>query len=459
MAIAFVRPQIISRADGRSAIAAAAYRAGQSLRDERGGRTFDYAAKQGVMAEGVITPKDAPEWMRDREQLWNAVERREDRSTRPDEAQLAREMVIALPHELDDEQRLYLVKNIGKNAARQGMVCDYAIHAPHRDGDDRNHHAHLMLSMRAIDPNDRDGFGNKARDWNGKAWLSDFKQMVEKETNRMLERAGVDERISFEFDAGEREAQHHMGHGAGALERRGIKTEIGNENRAIAGRNAARKESAERREIGAQLIGYAWHEAGRDAVAFGANLRRSGLMLAEDERGEFIAVNGVGDINRLTASALLDDQQQSAQAAIRGAVKADRLRVPRLADARAAERAEETTVGRIEDVGKVAARGAEAVLGGTMKVTEAMLDFLADFFTGGSGRAGAPPVENRREAPPEPSAAEKLAQRQERTAERGSADPQIVPRELRSLDADLADALRRAKESQRERDDERDRER
>lgn len=247
MAIAFGRTQIIGRSQGRSAVACAAYRAGEALRDERYAKVQHYEDRSGVLASGVMLPPNAPVWMRDRERLWNAVERREDRSTHPNTAQLAREIVIALPHELEDEARHFLLKNILKEAAtRQGMVADYAIHAPDPDGDDRNYHAHVMLTMRRIDLNDPDGFGNKARPWNTRQALADFKGHIERETNRMLKRYGIGEQITFVLEE-DRESTHHLGLGATALERQGVKTEIGEQNCAIQARNDTR--AALRREL------------------------------------------------------------------------------------------------------------------------------------------------------------------------------------------------------------------
>jgi hypothetical protein len=249
VAIAYGRAQIIGRSDGRSAVACAAYRAGQTLEDQRQGITHDYERKRGVLAEGVMLPANAPEWMRDRAALWNAVERREDRQTLRDTAQLAREFVLALPHELDDPAREYLVQNIIKEGAtRKGMIADYAIHEPNRDGNDKNYHAHIMLTMRHIDPNDPDGFGNKAREWNSRKELQAFKGIIERETNRMLKRHGIEQEITFVLEEG-KEAQRHMGHRATHLERKGIRTEIGDENRAIEARNqeraALREQAAE----------------------------------------------------------------------------------------------------------------------------------------------------------------------------------------------------------------------
>jgi hypothetical protein len=250
VAIAYGRAQIIGRSSGRSAVACAAYRSGQRLEDERQGITHDYERKGGIVAEGVMLPKDAPEWMRDREQLWNAVERREDRQTRRDTAQLAREFVIALPHELDDEAREYLVKNIVKEGAtRKGMVADYAIHEPNRDGNDKNFHAHIMLTLRELDASDPDGFGNKAREWNSRQALESFKGVIERETNRMLKRHGIEDGITFVLEEG-KEPQRHLGKAATQLERQGIRTDVGDENRAIEARN---QERASLREAAAEI--------------------------------------------------------------------------------------------------------------------------------------------------------------------------------------------------------------
>lgn len=346
MAIAYVKPQIISRGDKgkgglpRSAVACAAYRAGDRLNDERYGKEQDYTGREGVLAEGLLLPKDAPDWMHDRGALWNAVERREDRSTRPDDAQLAREMVIALPHELDDKHREFLIKNIGKEATRAGMVFDYAIHAPDKEGDNRNYHAHAMLTMRVIDPTDPDGFGAKNRDWNKKDFYRDFTNMIERETNKMLERSGLEERIKFEIDDG-RTPQKHQGPQATALERQGVETDIGNENREIRELNAERAEelrllrdeltrlhqkerdiigpepertlehnehehqATQERERIKKIVAQTWDESKGDKVAFFVGLDMQHLDLVSNkwggfsvvsEQGQFVGINGAGGL-------------------------------------------------------------------------------------------------------------------------------------------------------------------
>ena len=162
MAVYHFTAKIVSRAKGQSAIAKAAYNARESLENKRTGQVCDYtrSTHSAVLFSGIFAPKEAPDWARDREQLWNYVEAAEKRK----DSQLAREIEIALPHELTDQQRQWLVIDfVRETFLRRGMVADVAIHAPDRDGDDRNYHAHILLTTREIGP---DGFGEKAREWN-----------------------------------------------------------------------------------------------------------------------------------------------------------------------------------------------------------------------------------------------------------------------------------------------------
>lgn len=146
------------RAKGTGALAAAAYRSGQTLSEDATGKTEDYSRRRGVAHAEIMAPDNAPEWARDRSKLWNEVERAEKRK----DAQLARDMVIALPHELTPDQRLTLLRSFLRSEfVDRGMVADFAIHRP--DNDWRNHHAHVMLTMRSIGPT---GFGKKVREWN-----------------------------------------------------------------------------------------------------------------------------------------------------------------------------------------------------------------------------------------------------------------------------------------------------
>lgn len=181
--------QVIGRSSGRSATAAAAYRAGVEIVDERTGLVHDYTRREGVEAVFIVAPESAPEWASDRSALWNAVEAVEKRK----DAQLAREVQLSLPHELDAGQRRALVEGFVREQWTQaGMVADVALHAPDRDGDERNHHAHVMLTLREIGP---DGFGPKNREWNRTERLEGWREAWAEHANRALERAGVAERI------------------------------------------------------------------------------------------------------------------------------------------------------------------------------------------------------------------------------------------------------------------------
>ena len=152
--------QVISRAKGQSSVASAAYRSASRMVDERTGQIHDYTRKGGLVHSEILAPDSTPEWMLDRSQLWNAVEAVERRS----DAQLAREVQLSLPHELAPDQRRELVLGfVQEQFVDRGMIADIAIHEPGKNGDQRNHHAHVMLSMRELTG---EGFGKKNREWN-----------------------------------------------------------------------------------------------------------------------------------------------------------------------------------------------------------------------------------------------------------------------------------------------------
>ena len=137
----------IGRSAGRSATAAAAYRAGVEITDERTGLVHDYTRKQGVEHSALVVPADAPAWANDRAALWNAAEQAETRKN----STVAREYEIALPAELSAEARRELALGLAREISeRHGVAVDVAIHAPGREGDQRNHHAHLLTTTRRI---------------------------------------------------------------------------------------------------------------------------------------------------------------------------------------------------------------------------------------------------------------------------------------------------------------------
>ena len=229
--------QMISRADGRSAVAAAAYRSGQDLHDLRTGLDHDYTRKGGVMHEEILAPKAAPDWVKDRETLWNAVETSETRIN----SQVAREIQISLPHELDHAQRVALTKAfVQENFVSKGMVADIAIHAPPRHGDERNFHAHVMLTTREIGP---DGFGKKNRDWNRKEVLQDWRAAWSQTQNQYLaqhlgRKAPQVTHQSYLERGMDNIPGVHLGPAASAIERRKERSHLGDRNRRRQASNA-----------------------------------------------------------------------------------------------------------------------------------------------------------------------------------------------------------------------------
>ena len=186
---------MISRSQGRSVTAASAYRVAERIEDRRTGLTFDYAAKGGVDHTEILAPDHAPDWVHDRSELWNRVEESETRKN----SQVAREVRVALPDELTHAQRVALVRDYAQEQfVDRGMVADIALHAPGRVGDERNHHAHILLTTREIDAEGSvpgGGFTTKNRDWNKVEVLEGWREAWARDSNAALERAGVEDRV------------------------------------------------------------------------------------------------------------------------------------------------------------------------------------------------------------------------------------------------------------------------
>ena len=234
---------VIGRSSGGSATRSAAYRHAARIECEQYGETHDYRRKGGVVHSEIMAPDNAPEWAADRAKLWNAVEASENAQTNRKwrTAQLAREIQLSLPHELTDAQRVELVRGFvaGEFVAR-GMIADVAIHAPGKGGDDRNHHAHIMLTMRELDGA---GFGPKVRDWNDPANIARWREEWANHQNREFERLGLEVRVnhlSFEAQGIDREPEQHEGPHATAMKRKKQETRIGQENADKQERNSAR---------------------------------------------------------------------------------------------------------------------------------------------------------------------------------------------------------------------------
>ncbi|WP_396015758.1 MobQ family relaxase [Escherichia coli] len=226
MAIYHLSMKIISRSNGYSAVASAAYRSGSLMLDERTGLTHDYTRKSGVAEAVILTPATAPAWCTNRAELWNAVEKAERRKN----SQLAREIELAIPRELpQDAARETVLAFVRENFVSQGMIADVAFH--HMDK--TNPHAHIMLTTRAVGPA---GFGGKVRDWNDRTHAETWRASWADHANRALANADYQEEIdhrSYERQGLEKTPGIHLGKSACAMETRGIETERGEQNRLI----------------------------------------------------------------------------------------------------------------------------------------------------------------------------------------------------------------------------------
>ena len=221
MAIFHLSVKTVSRSAGRSATASAAYRAGCKITDERTGEIHDYTRKGGVESAAIILPDNAPEWARDRAKLWNTAEQAETRKN----STVAREFEIALPAELSPAERERLAYDFTRElVARHGMAADVAIHAPGKEGDNRNHHAHILLTTRRLGA---DGIGDKTRELDsaktGAAIVKEWRERFATLQNERLREAGhsvqVDHRSHIERCA-QAEPTQHLGPTATAIERR-----------------------------------------------------------------------------------------------------------------------------------------------------------------------------------------------------------------------------------------------
>lgn len=203
----------ISAGKGRSAIASAAYRSGEKLFDDKEGRHYFYA--RSVMPESfILTPKNAPAWASNREQLWNEVEKKDRKSN----SRYAKEFNVALPVELSEsEQKELLTKYVQENFVDQGMVADVAIHRGHPD----NPHAHVMLTNRPFNPDGswglkaktqyikdengkqlltKSGFPKQRKiwlvDWDKKEKINEWRKNWAVSVNQVLEQKNIPDRIS-----------------------------------------------------------------------------------------------------------------------------------------------------------------------------------------------------------------------------------------------------------------------
>lgn len=231
MAIYHLNTHTIGRAAGHSAVAAAAYRSASKLVDERTGEVFDFTRKGGVLSAEIVTPAGVP--VPERGALWNAAEAAEKRK----DARVAREWRAALPHELNEADRRELATRMGQAIAdRYGVAVDVCIHAPDREGDDRNFHVHMLATTRTIGADGTLGakavieLANKDRQKAGipgtsQGDITDIRREWAELTNEALERAGISARVdhrSYADQGIELTPTRHIGTDAVAMQRRGL---------------------------------------------------------------------------------------------------------------------------------------------------------------------------------------------------------------------------------------------
>ncbi|MGE0279034.1 MAG: MobQ family relaxase [Rhizobiaceae bacterium] len=319
MAIYSLHVKIVSRSAGRSVVAAAAYRAGEKVADDRLGVVWDFTAKRGVLHSEIIAPENAPEWVQDRAELWNAAERAEDKSTRRNQAATGRDIILALPHELTHEQRVESVREFATWLTRRyGVAVDFAIHAPDRHSDDRNYHAHLLMTTRRIDAQ---GFGAKTRELDdfktGPGEIETMRRSWERIGNRALERAGLDIRIdcrSFADQGIDRDATVHLGPVASGMERNGEETDLGDRNRTAKARNDERDRLRNDKEsVSAEIIDLAAERERREAERdLRAAIRTHSPPRILDTLIERRATFSRGDLNRALAKVVTDPKERAA---------------------------------------------------------------------------------------------------------------------------------------------------
>lgn len=248
------------RSKRQSAVAGAAYQSGEKLFSEFDGRTKNYCHKAPeVVAKGILIPANAPPAYADRQTLWNAVEKVEGQWN----SQLARGVIIALPRQLPKSEYEALIRDYCREQfVSRGMIADFAIH----DKGDGNPHAHILLTVRAIDENgkwlpkarkvyDLDKDGNRIRlpsgewkshkentvDWNGRKYAELWRSEWANAVNRCFEKHGITERLdlrSFERQRKEELPTVHLGPAVAHMEQKGVATEIGDYNRQIKAHNA-----------------------------------------------------------------------------------------------------------------------------------------------------------------------------------------------------------------------------
>ena len=323
MAIFHLSVKVISRAAGRSAVAAAAYRSAERLHDERLDRAHDFTNKSGVVHSEVLLPENAPDDWRNRERLWNDVEAFEKRK----DAQLSREVEFAIPREMNQAQGIELARDfVQAEFVDQGMVADLNVHWDIGADGLAKPHAHVMLTMREIVVgNDGEaGFGAKVRGWNRTELVEQWRERWADNVNQRLAELDIDARVdhrSLEAQGIHLEPQDKIGPAASRMDGRGLEAERIEEHRDIAYRNGERIVANPRLALDAITHGQATftsrdlamfahrHSDGReqyDAVLGAVRASPDLIELGKDGRGD----------DRFTSRDMIDTEQRLHRAAL-----------------------------------------------------------------------------------------------------------------------------------------------
>ena len=267
MAIYHLSIKIISRGKGKSAVAASAYRSGEKIKNEYDGIVHDFTRKGGIVHTEILLPQNAPQEFSDRGTLWNSVEKIEKSKN----SQLAREIEIAIPKELDREKQIELVREyVKENFVNVGMCADIALH----DKNDGNPHAHILLTMRPFNEDTTwgakskkeyilDENGEKVKlkngnyktrkinttDWNEQDKTEHWRKAWADITNKYLEKNSIQEKVdhrSYQRQGIEQIPTIHLGVSATQMEKKGIATDRGNINREIKHQNMILREISKR---------------------------------------------------------------------------------------------------------------------------------------------------------------------------------------------------------------------
>ncbi|WP_323162631.1 MobQ family relaxase [Stenotrophomonas maltophilia] len=297
MAIYRCEIKTVSRSQGASAVAGAAYRAGLDVTDLRTGERHDYTRKSGVVVSGILAPADAPDWAQDPAQLWNAAEAAETRKN----SVVAREFLVSLPHELTDEQRADLARDLTAHLVdRFGFAAMFAIHAPDKKADERNHHVHILATTRRMEPS---GLGAKTRELDDRKTgaVEEVRAKVAMTINRHLERAGLSARVDHRSLLDRQMAAVTVGDFAKAAE-------LDRQPEPKVGRTATAAARRGKRSPRAERVQRVRTENAQHAQAQADRFRELKAQAAAEGRLTLV------DEQALHARALLERQQSAAQA-------------------------------------------------------------------------------------------------------------------------------------------------